>query len=556
MSDPVDVLIVGAGPVGLTLACHLRRLGVSIRLIERRAGLSVHSKAIGLQYRVSEVLARLGIVDRFIQRGASPTNVNVYTASKRLVQLRFSVPDSIAGIDAFLPRAILIPQSETESILLEHLRELGGDVEWETELRTYREHHDLVIANVTRQDQPSEVSAKWLVSCEGAHSVVRAQAGLPFHGKTYPLAFVMADVAMVTPLSHEENHVWIHEDGSLAALPLPPAHTWRLFVEITGRQQADQQPTIDDVRHYLARRAPQMKAMIVGDPLWLSEFRINCRMVDHMRRGRTFLAGDAAHIHSPTGGQGITTGVQDAANLSWKLARVCRNGAPPALLHTYDEERLPHAAEVLRETDRTTRLMFAPSALLRAVRDLLVLPMLRRAWVQRRMFGKLSQLHTHHRGSSLSRERIARLRRRPIRAGDRAPDVAFIDTASLRQTTLFALMGTLRPIVLFDRVADGPELVARLRRLDVDAYSVRSMRVSGSSAQSQLLDVHGDFSRLYGFTREFVCLIRPDGHIGLVLAPARLAELISYLEMLCDPAIVRAEFSGLAPFEATHRTRH
>lgn len=291
MSDPVDVLIVGAGPVGLTLACHLRRLSVSIRLIEKRAGPSIHSKAIGLQYRVSEVLARLGIVDRFIQRGASPTNVNVYTATKRLAQLRFSAPDGVSGTDAFRPQAVLIPQSETESILLEHLRELGGEVEWETELRTYREDRDLVIANVDRGGEPREVSAKWPVSCEGAHSVVRAQAGLAFHGKTYPLAFVIADVEMVTPLTHEENHVWLHEDGSLAALPLPPAHTWRLFVEITSRSESDQQPTLDDVRHDIARRAPQMRAMIVGDPLWLSEFRINCRMVDRMRRGRAFLAG-------------------------------------------------------------------------------------------------------------------------------------------------------------------------------------------------------------------------------------------------------------------------
>ena len=325
----------------------------------------------------------------------------------------------------------------------------------------------------------------------------------------------MADVEMVTPLSHEENHVWLHEDGSLAALPLPPAHTWRLFVEITGRQQADQQPTIEDVRHYIARRAPQMRAMIVGDPLWLSEFRITvawsitCVADEHSSpvMPRTFIA---------------------------RLA-------PPELLHTYDEERLPHAAEVLRETDRTTRLLFPPSVPLRAFRDLLVLPMLRRAWVQRRMFGKLSQLHTHHRGSSLSRERITRLRRRRIRAGDRAPDVAFIDTASQQQTTLFALMRTLRPIVLFDHLADEPDLVTRLRRLHVDAYTVAT-RTNRNSPKYQLLDVHGDFSRLYGFTRELLCLIRPDGHVGLLLAPARREDLVDYLKMISGPTTVRAEF--------------
>ena len=188
MTSRLQVLIVGAGPIGLTLACHLNRLGSAVRVIERRSGPSVHSKAIGLQYRVSEVLARLGVVDRFVEQGGSPTTVNIYAGDHRLVQLRFEAPVGVSGRDAFSPRAILIPQSQTEEILIEYYRELGGDVEWQTELISYSQDSDTVFAQVRRGDSLDAIETEWLVSCEGAHSVVRKQTGISFRGKSYPLA--------------------------------------------------------------------------------------------------------------------------------------------------------------------------------------------------------------------------------------------------------------------------------------------------------------------------------------------------------------------------------
>ncbi len=285
-----------------------------------------------------------------------------------------------------------------------------------------------------------------------------------------------------------------------------------------------------------------MDARISGEPHWLSDFRINCRMVDRTRDGRVFLAGDAAHIHSPTGGQGITTGMQDAVNLAWKLARVCRRGAPTALLDTYDEERLPHVAEVLRETGRTTSIFFAPNRMLRLLRDGVILPVLRTAWLQRRMFGKLSQLHVHYRDSSLSWDRRRRWRRRRLRAGDRAPDVAFRDLASGHPTTLFALMTPMRPLVLFDGVSVA-EFEERLRVLGIDAYVVSADEAGSDQPTAGLLDVYGDFRRFYGLNSGFVCLIRPDGHVGLILSPLRPNTLVNYLGLICDRAQVRDVFS-------------
>jgi 2-polyprenyl-6-methoxyphenol hydroxylase-like FAD-dependent oxidoreductase len=537
MTPRLDVVIVGAGPIGLTLACHLLRLGLQVRLIEKRSGPSVHSKAIGLQYRVSEVLARLGVIDRFVAAGGSPTTVNIYAGDERLVQLRFVAPTGISGRDAFCPRAILIPQSQTEGILIDYVRELGGAVEWQTELESFSQSFDRAFANVRRDGVVETIEARWLVSCEGAHSVVRKQANIPFRGKAYPLAFFMADVRMEGSLTHAENHVWLHPDGSLAALPLPHPHTWRLFVEVTSQADRFQQGiTVEQIQQFIGQRAPRLDARLVGAPLWVSDFRINCRMVDRMHEGRVFLAGDAAHIHSPTGGQGITTGMQDAANLAWKLARVSR-GAPTRLLDTYDEERLPHVEEVLRETDRTTTLLFAPNAALRLLRDTVVLPVLRNPWFQRRMFGRLSQLHVHYRDSSLSREsRGGWWRSRGIvRAGDRAPDVAFNSTRVDGPTTLFDLMAPLRPIVLFNGIADPPQLCERLRFLDIDAYEVAAQGSRGDTTSARLVDRYGDFAALYGLRTDFLCLIRPDGHVGLVQVPPDEKDLNHYLALICAP---------------------
>lgn len=549
------VLVVGAGPVGLTLACHLRRLGLPVRIVEKREGPSTTSKAIGLQYRVSEVLARLGIVDRFLERGGSPTVINLYERERRLVRMRFRAPESVSGRDAFLPRAILLPQSETERILVDFLAELGCAVEWGTEFLDYRQEADRVLSRIREAGgREEEVASAWLVSCEGAHSSIRKRAGIAFAGKTYPLAFFMADLRLDWDLDHDENHVWLHPDGSLAALPLPSPRTWRLFVEIPAEPE---EPTegldLEAVRRLLRERTGE-EPVVRGEPLWISEFRIACRMVDRMREGRVFLAGDAAHIHSPTGGQGITTGVQDAANLAWKLARVA-GGAPEALLDTYEEERLPHAAEVLRETDRTTTLLFAPNPALRLLRDALVLPVLRSERVQRRMFGKFSQLHVHYRRSSLSREELRPRWPRPrIRAGDRAPDVAF-GTGEGDRTTLFELMADPRPVVLIGEASDRRDgrLRAALSALDLAVHVVASEGDgSGSAAEGgptppwrghRLVDLHGDLRRLYGLTHDFVCVLRPDGHVGFLGRPAREASLEDYLRRICPPGAVERGFA-------------
>lgn len=542
MSDvnPIQVLIVGAGPTGLALACHCRQLGLRVRLVEKKPGPSTTSKAIGLQYRVSEVLACMGVADRFLAQGGAPTVINVYARDRRLARLQFRNYGYASGRDAFAPRSILIPQSRTEALLAELLAERGGAVEWDTEFLDFEQTHSGVFCRLRRPDgDEEEVATDWLVSCEGAHSIIRKQAGVAFGGTTYPLAFFMADVEVGWPRDHGDVHVWVHPDGSFAALPLPGEKTWRLFVEV--KPQADCQAnglTLDTIRALMAERTGD-RTTTVANPTWVSEFRIHCRMVDRYRVGRVLLAGDAAHIHSPTGGQGIATGIQDVTNLAWKLARVVR-GAPEALLDTYAEERLPKAQEVLRETNRLTNLLFAPTRFTRLLRDYVLAPVLRSDWVQKRMFAKLAQLHVNYRGCRLARHEDAWwFSGTRLRAGDRAPDVVFRDAATGERRTLFELLHPMRPVALLGSSGSAAE-DARVRRLldalghlDIDAYEVVAREASTAACPNCLIDTHGDFRRMYGMTGEFLCLIRPDDHVGLIQRPINEPALRDYLMNLC-----------------------
>jgi 2-polyprenyl-6-methoxyphenol hydroxylase-like FAD-dependent oxidoreductase len=447
----------------------------------------------------------------------------------------------------------MIPQSETEQILGERLAELGVEVEWNTEFVERLENDTCVVSRIRRADGGEErVVSAWLVSSEGAHSVIRKQAGIEFQGKTYPLAFFLADVELDTDLEHNGNHVWMHPDGAFAALPLPPPRVWRLFVEISSqREKYPGEPTKDSIAELMSERMG-LDPRCIQRYLWLSQFRINCRMVRQYRQGRTFLAGDAAHIHSPTGGQGITTCVQDAVNLAWKLARVV-HGAPDALLDTYQQERLPHAEEVLRETDRTTTVFFSRNPAVRLLRNWVVLPVLRTRFVQKRMFGKLAQLHVNYRHSPLSRTDAA-WRSRPRRqGGDRAPDVALMRANSGESVTLFELLHAARPVALIgadrfdaDALSSRAALIEALRMLDIDAYVVSPSSKSRDEATETplLCDAEGELRRIYRLEGDFFCLIRPDGHLGLVQRPLDVGLLKDYLRMLCAAEAIEAAFGG------------
>lgn len=513
-----EVLVVGAGPTGLALAYQLRRLGVDCTLVEQHAGPSTTSKALGLQYRASEVLAWMGLAERFIARAETGTRVTFHAEGRALFDLRLGLAAEMSDREAFAPRALVLPQSETEAILLAALRERGGEVAWSTTFLGFTQDAAGVRARLRLADgTETEVAARYLVSCEGAHSAIRKLAGIEFAGTTYPLDFAMADVRCVWRYSHGSGHVWFHGDGIVAAMAMPGRDRWRFFIDITGAARPDGEVDLELVRRLMVERTGE-RAAVIDEPTWLTRFKISCRMVDRYRVGRVFLAGDAAHIHSPAGGQGITTGIQDAYNLAWKLGLVLRGGASEALLETYEEERLPIAREVLRTTDRNTKAVWTHGGPRQWLRDHVVLPLLSTTWVQRRMVRKLTQLDMHYRGRRLSVDagRVGRLR-----AGDRAPDVVLVDPADGGRSTLFSHLQAGRFVALAFGTGDDAGLEEVLRRRGVTLVRAALGRA--------------ELTRLYAPRPGSLLLVRPDGYLGYV-GPADARRVAAYLDALWGAA--------------------
>jgi 2-polyprenyl-6-methoxyphenol hydroxylase-like FAD-dependent oxidoreductase len=544
----IDVLIVGAGPTGLTLGYQLHRLGLSFRIIEKNATPSTTSKAIALQYRVSELLTWMGLFERFQAKGVSGTGLRFSANGQQLLHMQLQRLTGMSGRGAFEPQGVIIPQSVTEGLLLDALHEQGVTVEYRTAFVAFTQDADRVISRIQTEAGEELVESHCLVSCEGAHSLIRKQAGISFVGKTYPVAYYMADVEANWPTDHKDIQVWLHEDGMFSAIPMPGERRWRLFVESSKQEgEGATEVTLDLIRRLMAERVGD-QATQISNPTWLTEFRISCRMVDRFRERRVFLAGDAAHIHSPTGGQGITTGLQDAYNLAWKLGMTLRGGAPDGLLDTYSEERLVAARSVLKSTDSIASIFLAHDRATQLLRDQIVLPLLRSRAMQKRLARKTSQLEMNYRDFGLSmHQEHSLLGRARVRAGDRTPDVLFRDARTSEQTPLFTLLSRSQLFALLGP-SGRPEKIARLTqslgRLGIACFQVLPESASPTHDVASLVDVTGDFQRLYGARGEFLYLIRPDGYVGLFQRPIDERALRAYMAKLFTADALESAFAA------------
>ena len=358
-----QVLVTGAGPVGLTLAAELKRFGVSVRIVDKAASRTDKSKALVVWSRTLELLDRAGCAEAFVAAGSKVLAVNLNAGGKPLGRVTF---DTVASP---YPFALMLPQSETERLLEDHCATLGVIVEREVEMTGFTPGADEVVAKLRHADGRCEtVRTDWLVGCDGAHSAVRHGLGFEFEGDTLQSDWILADVHLAgVPVPSSELAMYAHSEGVLALFPITPGR-YRVIADIGHASAgAPAEPTLDEVQALLDRRGPG--AITASDPIWLSGFRINERKVKHYRAGRVFLAGDAAHVHSPAGGQGMNTGMQDAFNLAWKLAMVSSGVAGERLLESYDSERGAVGEMVLRNAGRLTAAATLKNPLARLARD-------------------------------------------------------------------------------------------------------------------------------------------------------------------------------------------
>jgi 2-polyprenyl-6-methoxyphenol hydroxylase-like FAD-dependent oxidoreductase len=360
-----QVLIVGAGPVGLTMAAELARYGVSVGIIDKAAARTDKSKALVLWSRTLELLDRAGCCQAFIAAGHRVEAANIIAGDKLIGHI------DLATAKSPYRYALMLPQSDTERLLEVHLNRLGVTVQRQVEAMSFTAAESGVSTLVRHADGREEtLESDWLIGCDGAHSTVRHGLKLPFAGDTLQSDWILADVHLQGyPFPSSELATYWHEDGVIVAFPITPER-FRIIADL-GRSQGavPTDPTLDQVQAIIDRRGPG--GMIVSDPIWLSAFRINERKVKDYRSGRVFLAGDAAHVHSPAGGQGMNTGMQDAFNLAWKLALVCRNVCSAALLESYSAERSAVGDQVLEAAGRLTRVATLRSHSAQVVRNLI-----------------------------------------------------------------------------------------------------------------------------------------------------------------------------------------
>src|SRR5688572_26270154 len=332
MTEPL-VLITGAGPTGLVLALWLTKLGVKARIIDKTAEPGTTSRAVAVQARTLEFYRQFGLAQAVVEAGLKISRVNLWVAGRNAAQL--SLAQMGEGLSPF-PFAMTYPQDAHERLLIEHLEALGVTVERSTELVRFEQNDAQVRALIRTPDGAEEwYNFAYLAGCDGAHSTVRNALGISFPGGTYSGVFYVADVDATGPATDGEIHVDVEEADFLAVFPLKGTGRLRLIGPATWVRDVDRAMTFDDVND----RAIRNLQLNVTSVNWFSTYRVHHRVAARFRAGRAFLVGDAAHVHSPVGGQGMNTGIGDAVNLAWKLAAVLKHEAPESLLGTYEIER-------------------------------------------------------------------------------------------------------------------------------------------------------------------------------------------------------------------------
>ena len=547
MTDNIscDVLVVRAGPTGLMAANCLQRAGVNVRIVEKRLEPSAESRAGIMSTRSVELFASLGASDPLFARGVVTTDFDIYVSGKQAGGLRFDQADAK---DTPYKFALMIAQSETERVLIDDLAGLGIAVDRGIDVQSFEQDAREVRLNRHREDgTPVTLRAHWVIGADGAHSILRKAQGVSFGGGEYKQNFLLGDVKVHWPLDNFALRVFFHGDSIGMFVPLFCERSQRVIIIDLRTPPADHDETapleLDTIQE--AFRAATCMDVTLSDPIWLTQFRTHHRVVDRYRIGRTFLAGDAAHIHSPAGGQGMNTGLQDAANLAWKLARVIRHGADEALLDTYQTERLPVARDVVKFTD----LLFSTGAGMTGwegrLRDLLA-PVLIKAgtgldFLQDFAFRKAEQLDiTYPRGRFVDGSEKTVDGPYSASPGCRAPEARISRARSVFDLIAgyrFTLMALSRQRL---SQADVDALVAEMANVPEECARRLVARLTfGRHPEVESVETIEVFERygLEGPSDQALVLIRPDGFIAW---RSENLDFAGALEFLSDRIAMRA----------------
>lgn len=508
-----EVVIVGAGPTGLALACQLIRYGVDFVIFDRKTGVTDLSKAIVVQARTLEIYEQMNLAGRAVEAGAIGRAANIIANGE--IRATLDLSDIGADLSPF-PFALLLEQSKNERLLEDYLQRHGKTVEWQTTLENLAQTDDGAMATIKNANSETwEIRSKFLVGCDGAKSVVRHRLDFEFEGNTIDALFYVADVEMEFPSGkHEEMYVSFSADSFVALFPLKETNFWRIVGNVPEKEnerRAENEIDYEETEQ-LVRDTLKMP-LDIRNVKWFSTYRVHSRRVDKFRDRRVFLAGDAAHVHTPAGGQGMNTGIGDAYNLAWKLAFVLRGKADEILLDTYNDERLENAKHLLETTDRAfnfgTRDGFLTAFVRTHIFPFVVEHALRFDFVKQTLFPIVSQIGINYRHSALSfhdsDENFT------IKAGDRMP--------------YFTIDG--KSIYGFLREPKFHFLVFSNEEIDFEKLS-GEYKKEGRSIDCQSFPLAPRVAEIFGSDKPFCILLRPDHHIAFASERISTDELKSH----------------------------
>lgn len=494
-----SVLIVGAGPTGLVLALWLTRQGVAVRIIDKTAAPGTTSRALAVQARTLELYQQLQLTAPVLERGHQVPGVNLWVKGEHRARLPF---ESVGGALTRYPFLEIFPQDEHERLLLERLRSLGVEVERRTELKGFSDEGACIRAQIIRPEGTVEtLEAAYLAGCDGARSLVRETLGAGFPGGTYRQVFYVADIDGGGASVDGELHIDLDEADFLAVFPLAGRGRARLIGTVRD-ERADAAETLrfEDV----SSRALKNLKLEVAQVNWFSTYHVHHRVAQHFSKGRAFLVGDAAHIHSPVGGQGMNTGIGDAVNLAWKLAAVLRGEAPASLLASYETERMPFARRLVATTDRVFTVVTADGPLADLVRTRIAPFVMPRAIafrpVREFIFRTVSQIMVNYREGALSAGAAG-----GVHGGDRLP------WARAGGLDNYDSLNTLEwQVHVYGEPSVALSAWCRERELALNVFAFAPEHAAA------------------GLTRNALYLLRPDTYVALVDREAHPASLERY----------------------------
>ncbi len=508
-----DVIIVGAGPTGLSLACQFVRYGVDFVIIDKKETVTPYSKALGVHARTLEIYEQLELAESAVGQGTIAEKVRLLEGGEIRGEVELSSVGK--GLSSY-PYMLVLEQSKNERLLYDYLLAHDKDVLWQAEIEDFSQNGAGVTANIKFADGASEsIEAKYLVGCDGAKSPVRHKLDLKFEGSTFERIFYVADAEIDWKFPHDALQVFLAEHGVVAFFPMPGADRYRIVGAFPEEFVKDE----GDVLYEEIERRIREEAEIdleISHVNWFSTYKVHTRHVERFSSGRCFLAGDAAHVHTPAGGQGMNTGIQDAYNLAWKLAFVLQDKANAKILETYNAERLENAENLLKTTDRMFNLASGNDWLFNIIRTTVFPPMAKYILsfdaIKKRFFPLISQIGINYRHHALSRHDDDAAFE--IKAGDRMP--YFLDGGAS----------------IYDRLREPKFHLLAFSDGERDYQSIKNEIETDykHSVDFSVVPIYPHVAEIFGTDEPFTVLLRPDNYIGFISSKEELDDLKTYLK--------------------------